>query len=191
MFKKFAVCTVSLSHGFPNDSFNLILVHRREVIGGKHVFIKNVCVLSEDLDLISKGVINNHQRKAAGRAYQTLHDAQLFDDLLLFFDVEDCFHVIKHNVKEQVEPLKLWILLSIVELNHSKIIFQCLDTLEQSRKRLLSFEIEFSLEHWRKLKVLGLLLQNTSKMLRSDDRNKLLGVKLYAVDVNEGTTESL
>lgn len=191
MFKKFAISTICLCHGFPNDCFNLILVHRREVIGGKHVFIKHVCVLSKDLDLVCKRVVYNHNRKAAGWAYQTLHDAQLFDDLLLFFYVQNSFHVIKHYVKEYLEPLKLWILLSVVIFHHIQIILQCLDTLEQSRKCLLSFEVEFSFEHRWKLQMLGLILQYTSKMLRSMDRNEFLRVKLNAVDVNERTSVSL
>ena len=39
--------------------------------------------------------------------------------------------------------------------------------------------------------MLGFFLQYSSEMLRSVNRNELFGIKLYTVDVNEGTSVSL
>lgn len=56
--------SVCLGHALKQDSFKLQVIHGREIKWRKHVLLKNIGVLLENLNFIRKTIVNDHDVKA-------------------------------------------------------------------------------------------------------------------------------
>lgn len=75
--------------------------HRWEIKRLEKVFVKDVRLLSKDLDLLNERVIYDHNWEAT-LGEVSLHNWQLFDNLFGPFQLKQRFHVVKDEVKEKV-----------------------------------------------------------------------------------------
>ena len=78
MYQKLALASVSLAHTFPHYATELVVVHRLKVERGVHELLKDVCILSKDLNLICQAIIDNQYREAARGVDKALGNAELF-----------------------------------------------------------------------------------------------------------------
>lgn len=89
----FVLVVVVLDQQFTEDAVQLGLGHWAKVKVDKHVFIEDVCVFFEDLDLLDKAVVDDYHGEAA-RFKMDLVDGEFFQNLFLPFDLEQRLYVV-------------------------------------------------------------------------------------------------
>ena len=74
---------------------------RFEEVIREHVLVEHVRLFAEDLDLLNKGIVYDNNAESSW-VNLWLRDGEFLNDFFLFLNLEQCFYVVKHQVKEKI-----------------------------------------------------------------------------------------